>query len=324
MAKPREIHELISSIMADSEAAEGQANMASYFQSYRTLEQVENWLAYFATLLKQVPHLRGSTGLDFGCWYGFSSLFMSQCGPAWVFGSDIKREFAEFAEKWRTKCKVPGVSFMTGRPGSVPVQSSSMDWVVVNQVFCNMNPDHAQDSIAEIARVLRPGGRLLLSDSNNPYCEGALERLRQSFRKYEIGEGTAEAPDGSLFRKRVQIISQLAPSIAVDEVRRLARETAYLWGDQLERAVLAFCRTGKTPLSVFVDSPLVATRAPDSGGSQGNITDPFVLCREFKRHRIGCQITCNPGTIPTNRELYSQLTASQGFYLIGTKDKETT
>jgi len=54
------------------------------------------------------------------------------------------------------------VEFRLGEAEAMPVETASVDWVISNCVI-NLSPE--KDRVfAEIARVLRPGGRMLVSD----------------------------------------------------------------------------------------------------------------------------------------------------------------
>jgi ubiquinone/menaquinone biosynthesis C-methylase UbiE len=81
-------------------------------------------------------------------------------------------------------------------PPHIPVVDASIDAVVINQVFCNMYRSQYSAMIAEISRVLGPGGKLLQNESNNPSSPEVKQRLMTLSARLE-GE------DGSYFRSRL-------------------------------------------------------------------------------------------------------------------------
>jgi len=67
--------------------------------------------------------------------------------------------------KAKENIKVAGVKNVEVRKGlieNLPVESSSVDWVISNCVI-NLSPEK-EKVFSEIARVLKPGGRMIVSD----------------------------------------------------------------------------------------------------------------------------------------------------------------
>jgi SAM-dependent methyltransferase len=79
-----------------------------------------------------------------------------------VIGVDMT---AAMIEKARENVAAAGLTNVEIRPGIIedlPVEDSSVDWVISNCVI-NLSPEKAR-VFAEIARVLKPGGKMLVSD----------------------------------------------------------------------------------------------------------------------------------------------------------------
>jgi ubiquinone/menaquinone biosynthesis C-methylase UbiE len=102
--------------------------------------------------------------LDLGSGPGLDALLASkQVGPTGrVIGVDMTPEMLERARRAATKAGAPQVEFREGRLEKLPVESGSVDAVTSNCVI-NLVPDKAA-VFAEIARVLKPGGRVVVSD----------------------------------------------------------------------------------------------------------------------------------------------------------------
>jgi SAM-dependent methyltransferase len=318
MIDDAELFELIKKIY-QSEKADGN-NYTDYAASYDTFEKVAALRNHYRRgLAYAVPSFKGSIGCDLGCWLGFSTLILSSLGARCVYGIEVRADFIEQAERWRINHQVDGVRF---RPilDVIPLQSKTMDWVVINQVLCNALPDSFPSSLAEAVRILSPGGTLFFADSNNPYCPETLVRLKKTWCNYEIGSGTPENPDGPHYKARAKMITEMAPDLKSDQVSRLARETCYMWRAGIEESVHLFLEKGETPGSTFQPDMLQPTVNPVNGGANGNITDPYVLCRDMERTGLNCYITCSAGGPPLDNELlHQQLEKSQGFYIYGVK-----
>jgi arsenite methyltransferase len=106
----------------------------------------------------------GDTVLDLGSGAGLDLLLAARkVGPAGrVIGVDMTDEMIERARRNVARAGAGNVEVRKGLIEDLPVESSSVDWVISNCVI-NLSPDKPR-VFAEIARVLRPGGRMLVSD----------------------------------------------------------------------------------------------------------------------------------------------------------------
>ncbi len=110
-------------------------------------------------------HLRpGETVLDVGSGAGFDSLIAArQVGPAGrVIGVDMTDAMLEKARDGARATGLDNVEFRKGLVEELPLDDASVDVVISNGVI-NLCPDK-EAVLREIARVLRPGGRLQIAD----------------------------------------------------------------------------------------------------------------------------------------------------------------
>jgi SAM-dependent methyltransferase len=106
----------------------------------------------------------GETVVDLGSGPGLDALIAAkQVGNAGrVIGVDMTPEMLERARATAAKVGATNVDFRQGRLEHLPVETASADAVTSNCVI-NLVPDKAA-VFGEIARVLKPGGRVVVSD----------------------------------------------------------------------------------------------------------------------------------------------------------------
>ncbi|MCA1694292.1 MAG: arsenite methyltransferase [Actinobacteria bacterium] len=140
----------------------------------------------------------GETVLDLGSGGGIDVLLsatrVGESGK--VYGLDMTDEMLELANKNKAEAGATNVEFLKGFIEEIPLPDASVDVVISNCVI-NLSSDK-EAVFAEIARVVRPGGRVGVSDVIANDDLSATERAERgsyvgciagalSFSEYETG-----------------------------------------------------------------------------------------------------------------------------------------
>jgi ubiquinone/menaquinone biosynthesis C-methylase UbiE len=154
-----------------------------YYQRMRLLEDGAWWNAGMrdiaSSLLAKVDLPERGMLIDIGCGSGQTMTWFARNHPGWkLSGVDISSDAVVAARK-------AGLPVVAGSATALPFSDASSDLVITFDVVQHLPlPDGDGLALAEMKRVLRPGGFLLLRTNSQSYPR-TIDDPANLFRKYE-------------------------------------------------------------------------------------------------------------------------------------------
>lgn len=111
--------------------------------------------------LVQLEDLNNKVVIDIGSSFGWLEKEIIKLDPKKLIGVEMDREALNFA-----KAQVKGAEFLEGSALELPLESNFADVVCFFDVLEHVPKKSERTALKEINRILKPGGRLLLSTPN--------------------------------------------------------------------------------------------------------------------------------------------------------------
>jgi ubiquinone/menaquinone biosynthesis C-methylase UbiE len=121
----------------------------------------------------------GSRVLEVAPGPGYFAIELARLGSFHVVGLDISHAFVRIATENATRAGVE-VEFRQGNASSMPFESNSFDFVYCRAAFKNFS--EPVQAINEMYRVLRPGGRAVISDLRRDASPGEINAAVEEMR----------------------------------------------------------------------------------------------------------------------------------------------
>jgi len=144
----------------------------------RALKPIAEWMAG--------KNQRSLRGLDVGCGTGRLLAFLHDAWPGvrWT-GTDLSPPY--LAEARRLIGRTARVKLIEGAAETLPFESASLDLVVSSFLMHELPPDVRLAALKEMARVLKPGGLVVIVDSlqkgDQPSWDGLLDLFPHYFHE---------------------------------------------------------------------------------------------------------------------------------------------
>jgi ubiquinone/menaquinone biosynthesis C-methylase UbiE len=151
-----------------------QASSERFDRWSQTYEKSFTWRFFFNPIHERVAReagdVSGMSVLDVGCGTGDLLRRLAEAGASQLIGADSSEGMLEVARGLRRGAS--NIEFIKSSAESLPLGASEFDMVISCVAFHHF-PD-PKGALSEMARVMKPGGRLLLCDMCGEGISGSL------------------------------------------------------------------------------------------------------------------------------------------------------
>ena len=165
-----------------------------------------------------VEHCPRGSGLDVGCGTGVLAERLDEAGYE-MTGVDPSEGMLDVLRR-----RSPAIGAVQASGASLPLSDDSFDLVLTVAVLHHIaDPEDVRQTLAEMVRVLKPGGRVLVWDHNprNPYWSRLMARVPQDtgeerlVGEQEIADGLRAAGAGILISHQLGLVPDFTPPAAL-------------------------------------------------------------------------------------------------------------
>jgi len=187
----------------------------------------------------------GDRVLDVGCANGFSTVRLARLRRVHVRGIDYVPGMIEHARERIAKIEgelLGSVEFGVGNVLELDEAEGAFDAVVCVRVLINLRTwENQRRALGALARVLRPGGHLLLSEATHQGL-ARLNRLRA-----ELGLEALPIPSFNEYLDEERVIEAVRPELELVELANFA--SSYFVGTRVAKPLLAKLGLARTDVA---------------------------------------------------------------------------
>ena len=257
-----------------------------YFDAPVMLEQYSRFCRHVFDIIEA----RDKNVLDVGCGFGLISIHIAAFGAGKVYAVDANEEKITVLQNLLSQFdpSIGNIEVKLDDALRLPYEDNHFSAVIANEVISHVRDTDA--FLREVARVLKPGGILYLKDSNNTLDIVGRYRRRKIWLRREYGpvdmttvRGTEKPLPWVMLRK--EIIQKNNPQLDDKTLELLAKETAGMYGENIENAVEQYLKKGKV-----IGKPAFKYRDPVTGECSELPFNPFLLKNRLDRSAFKAQL----------------------------------
>jgi SAM-dependent methyltransferase len=229
--------------------------------------------------------VRDKVVVDAGAGFGMVPNLVAEWGAQRVHAVEVHEPMA-LSHRRINRTHFPHLAervfHVRGDASHIPLRSGTAD--IVYSIEAISHYHDVDGFLDECARVLRPGGQLLVSDGNNGANPGIRAHTVELWERFEHGPtgmfGDHEVPEPMVMR-RARILREEFPALGEERVTELARLTSGMDRAQLRAVVGEHLAGGPVPDSPYVRG--TCPREPQWGYVMEQLFDGRELAARLER-----------------------------------------
>lgn len=156
--------------------------------------EVENFACWHQMVIPRLGQLKGLRVVEIGCGRGNFALYLARQG-AEVTAMDFSAAAIDIARE-RSEREQIQVNWLVGDAAAIPLPTAAFDLVISCE--CMEHVPNYRQMMAELARICRPGGRLLLTTPSNLNAQ-LIAWFVAWLRRKPYNSGSGVQPHENLF-----------------------------------------------------------------------------------------------------------------------------
>jgi ubiquinone/menaquinone biosynthesis C-methylase UbiE len=246
-----------------------------YYRRYLAGESFDPYLSNAEAVITET----GWDGdvLDVGCGFGVFDICLHASGARSVTGTDLIPEKIIGATRLAELMGIQNVKFTLASAEQLPFSDSVFDGVLIKDTASHLPASTC--CYAEVFRVLKPGGSLLIIDDRNSLNPLTRWHTKRIWKISEFGGPEQVARLGlksSLSELRLQYIREHFPELSDQACRTLAIETRGLLNGQIAEFVAARDSGSKPP------QQYAQCINPENAMIQERLLNPFHFSKQLR------------------------------------------